>query len=309
MEQTTFTTYFSPRGFEPELEQELALKKIPIHARYGRIFVCSKIQARKKPEILWADDVWEESRYLNFTSIGEAVKHLKTHKVRYTHYTTKNHRRGEFILEGLPSIKSKRIDFLSPLPDKPRGIFTLLSENEMLYSPHCLSKIPLGEHEFVEDKSNPPSRAYLKLWELFTIHGIVPKPQETCLDLGACPGGWTWVLANLGCKVISVDKAELDPRLMSDSKIQYLSESAFGLDPKSIGPVDWLFSDIICYPEKLLGLVEKWRAAGTVKNFACTIKFQGETDYKTLDAFKQIPGSKIIHLYHNKHEVTWVCTL
>lgn len=308
MEQTTFITYFSPRGFEAELEKELALKKIPIHARYGRIFVCSKIQARKKPEILWADDIWEETQYLKFTSIGEAVKHLKNYKVRYTHYTTKNHRRGEFILEGLPSIKSKRLEFLATIPDKPRGIFTLLSENELLFSPSCSSKIPLGEHEFVEDKSNPPSRAYLKLWELFTIHGYTPKPDEICMDLGACPGGWTWVLSNLGCKVISVDKAELDPRLMSDPKVQYLSESAFGLDPKKVGHVDWLFSDIICYPEKLLGLVQKWREAG-IKNFACTIKFQGETDYKTMEAFKEFPGSKIIHLYHNKHEVTWVCTL
>lgn len=303
MEQTTFTTYFSPRGFEAELEKELALKKISIHAKYGRIFVCEK----NTKNILWIDDVWEDSQYLKFNSIGEAANHLKQYKVRYTHYTTQNHRRGEFILEKLPAIKQKRIDFMGQISDKPRGIFTLLNENELLFSYQCKSKIPIGEHEFNEDKTNPPSRAYLKLWELFTIHGSAPKPNEVCLDLGSCPGGWTWVLASLGCKVISVDKAPLDPRLMNHPQVQYYSESAFGLDPLKFGKVDWLFSDIICYPDKLLGLVQKWRDSGMVKNFACTLKFQGETDYKTMDAFlKEFPGSKIIHLYHNKHEVTWV---
>lgn len=303
MEQTTFTAYFSPRGFEAELEKELALKRIAIHARYGRIFVCTG----PAQSMVWVDDIWYDTQYLKFTSIGEAAKHLKQFKTRYTHYTSQNHRRGEFILEKLPSIKQKRLDFMAPLPDKARGIFTLLNENELVFSPDCLSKIPLGEHEFNEDKTNPPSRAYLKLWELFTIHGSTPKPNEVCLDLGSCPGGWTWVLANLGCKVISVDKAPLDPRLMNHQLVQYYSESAFGLDPLKFGKVDWLFSDIICYPDKLLGLVQKWRDSGMVKNFACTLKFQGETDYKTMDAFlKEFPGSKIIHLYHNKHEVTWV---
>ena len=30
-----------------------------------------------------------------------------------------------------------------------------------------------------------------------------------------------------------------------------------------------------CYPKRLFALVEKWRAAGTVRRFVCTVKFQG----------------------------------
>ena len=83
-------------------------------------------------------------------------------------------------------------------------------------------------------------------------------------------------------------------------------ESAFGLDPRSVGPVDWLCSDIVCYPERLLGLVERWMAAGQVRRFICTIKFQGATDFATQKRFAAIPGSRLLHLHHNKHELTWI---
>jgi 23S rRNA (cytidine2498-2'-O)-methyltransferase len=113
------------------------------------------------------------------------------------------------------------------------------------------------------------------------------------------------VLSNLGCDVISVDKAPLDASLSSRKNIRYLKKDAFTLKPEDIGPIDWLFSDIICYPAKLLELVQTWRQSGLVKNFVCTIKFQGETDFESLKAFQSIAGSHTQHLFVNKHEVTW----
>ena len=50
----------------------------------------------------------------------------------------------------------------------------------------------------VEDKEGPPNRAYLKLWEALVRLRRWPGPGERCLDLGASPGGWTYVLAKLG---------------------------------------------------------------------------------------------------------------
>ena len=83
-------------------------------------------------------------------------------------------------------------------------------------------------------------------------------------------------------------------------------ESAFALAPDAIGPLDWFFSDIVCYPTRLLELVRRWLAAGTVRRFVCTLKFQGATDHATAREFAAIPGSRLIHLHHNKHELTWV---
>ena len=161
---------------------------------------------------------------------------------------------------------------------------------------------------FQEDKENSPSRAYLKLWEVFTLHGVRPKSGARVLDLGSSPGGWTWVLQQLGCEVTSVDKADLDPRVARLARIKMLRQDAFKVKPQDVGPIDWLFSDLICYPAKLLELVQIWQTGAGIKNFVCTIKFQGSTDFQTMKLFAAIPGSRLVHLCHNKHEVTWILT-
>jgi 23S rRNA (cytidine2498-2'-O)-methyltransferase len=208
------------------------------------------------------------------------------------------------IQEQLPALKNPPLIFGSPLPERTLGFWTLKEAQQLYYSSETSSSLPLGEAIFVEDKT-APSRAYLKLWEYFTVTGRAPRAGETCIDLGSSPGGWTWVLSNLGCQVISVDKAPLTEELQADPRIRKLKKDAFQLKPEDIGPVDWLFSDIICYPHKLLDLVHMWMSSGLVKNFVCTIKFQGETDFASLKAFQNIPGSEIRHLTANKHEVTW----
>ena len=80
----------------------------------------------------------------------------------------------------------------------------------------------------------------------------------------------------------------------------------FVAPPREIGPVDWLCSDVICYPKRLLALVKTWLASGLARRFVCTLKFQGETDFATMNEFAAIPGSQLLHLHANKHELTWV---
>ena len=173
-------------------------------------------------------------------------------------------------------------------------------------APHSTNPFPNGEIQFVEDRIGPPSRAYLKLWEVLTLIGRRPGPGAKRLDLGSSPGGWSWAFEQMGAQVISVDKAPLAPEIARLPGIEHRLESAFALDPRTAGPVDWLFSDVVCYPARLLGMVERWLAAGTCRNFICTVKFQGPTDHETARRFAAIPGSQLRHLFHNKHELTWI---
>jgi 23S rRNA (cytidine2498-2'-O)-methyltransferase len=138
------------------------------------------------------------------------------------------------------------------------------------------------------------------------VIGRRPQPGETCLDLGSSPGGWSWALQRMGARVISVDKAPLAPSVARLPGMEYRQESAFALDPRAVGPIAWLFCDIVCYPPRLLTLVERWLGARTCRNFVCTIKFQGETDHDTARRFAAIPGSELRHLFRNKHELTWI---
>ena len=180
----------------------------------------------------------------------------------------------------------------------------------MLASPRCSNPFPAGVIEFEEDREGPPSRAYLKLWEALTYVRGWPKPGDRCLDAGASPGGWTWALSRLGADVIAVDRSPLDEKIASMAGVTYCQHDAFTLKPEEIGQIDWLFCDVICYPKRLYEWIEKWLASGLCKNFVCTIKMQGNVDdgidFDTPRHFAAIPGSRVLHLYHNKHELTWI---
>lgn len=296
--ESEFTGYLAPEGFVDDLRAELGDR---VHAVYGDL-----VLAHGAPyKAVWAENIWLNPQWIKITSIGDAVAQLKAIQRNWWGYGFHLHGRGKLIQERLPHISAKPLQFPNLPPKSPLGSWTLIQENLILASPACSSPMPNGAYEFEENKEEPPNRAYLKLWEALTRAGKMPKPGETCIDLGACPGGWTWVLQSLGANVISVDKAPLEPRIAALPNVRYLSESAFGLKPETIGPVDWLFSDIICYPERLLRLVKAWKAAGLARNMVCTIKFQGETDFAAIKDFLEIPHSFAFHLYNNKHEITW----
>lgn len=295
---TGLTGYLAADGFEADLRAELG----DIVQEHGRLLLA---EGPARPAA-WAQNVWHDVVRIPIGSIGEGAKALRAIQRNWWPYAPGLHRRTALMVEKLPKVSAKPVVFGTPAPTAPLGSFTLTDEFTLLAAARCDSPFPNGECHFVEDKVTPPNRAYLKLWDAFTRLGLGPKPGELCLDLGACPGGWSWVIAGLGAKVISIDKAPLDPRIAAMPNITTRQESAFGLDPRFVGPVDWLFSDIICYPERLLNLVQRWRATGQVRNFLCTIKFQGDTDVATAQAFAAIPGSRLFHLFHNKHELTWV---
>lgn len=285
----------APPGLEDVLRDELGRR---FQKQHGRLFI-----ADDGPAPAFAQNTWFDVQRFEFKSISEAAKRLRDIQRNWWLHSLQSHRRAQLIRDALPPLKAKRIPFPSTVPSSPLGSWTLTDENTMLYAAKCTSPYPDGEIEYEENKTDPPSRAYLKLWEFFTLTGRAPKAGERTMDLGSSPGGWTWVLDQLGSNVLSVDKAPLSAEAKFSSRVESRAESAFALDPKSVGKVDWLFSDIICYPERLLELVRKWEPYAA--NMVCTIKFQGETDFKTLEQFKAIPGSTVRHLYNNKHELTW----
>ena len=133
-----------------------------------------------------------------------------------------------------------------------------------------------------------------------------PGAGDRCLDLGASPGGWTWLLARTGAHVLAVDKAPLDPSVDAMANVTWQEGSAFALEPEDVGPVDWWCSDIIAYPDRLLDLVTRWLTSGLVRNLVCTIKFQGPTDHDAAARFGALDGAQVMHLDQNKHELTCV---
>lgn len=234
--------YLTAEGFEREL-----MKEVPdVEAVFGRLVIAGGAC----PAPAWAANIWLNPERIEAKSIGDVVRKLKSVQRNWVFYDPDWHRRHVLIQEQLPKVKVAPIEFLGVIPSAPLGSWSLIDREILLFSSRCSSPFPNGEVHMVENKIDPPSRAYLKLWETFTVHGVRPQAGEKCLDLGSSPGGWTWVLAQLGCEVISVDKAPLAGALAAHPKVRYVSESAFALEPTSVGRIDWLFSDVICYPER-----------------------------------------------------------
>ena len=298
------TAYLAAEGFDGQLLEELRRCAVVPVVTHGRLLICdgSAVPAA------WAANIWHDCIELPVASIGTAAKALRDIQRNWAMYAPLHHRRAALVQEKLPHVSAKPIVFPAAAPNAPLGAWTLLAPDRMLAAARCNSPFPNGEVVLIEDKLGPPSRAYLKLWEALVRLRCWPQPGERCLDLGASPGGWTWVLAKLGATVVAIDKAPLDPKVSAMPGVEWRGESAFALDPASVGPVDWLFSDIVCYPARLLRLVERWREAGLVRNFVCTLKFQGETDHDTAETFAAMPGATVLHLSHNKHELTFLLT-
>ncbi|MBO1080212.1 SAM-dependent methyltransferase [Roseomonas haemaphysalidis] len=293
------SAYLAAEGFEAELAEELRRAGAPVAAWHGLL----ALSPAPPLPAAWALDVWTDPREMEVPSIKGAATLLRGLQRNWALYPATHHRRAALIEAALPPVKARALRFPELPPAGHLGAWTLLGADRMLASPTKSSPFVNGAVRFEEDREGPPSRAYLKLWEALTRLGRWPGPGETVLDLGAAPGGWTWALAQLGCAVVAVDKAAMDPAVAALPNVSVRTESAFGLEPSQQPAVDWLFSDIICYPSRLLGLVNRWREAGRARNFVCTLKFQGETDHDTAAAFAAIPGARVFHGAHNKHEL------
>jgi 23S rRNA (cytidine2498-2'-O)-methyltransferase len=309
--------YLAAHGFIDQLREELRRRRVVVSRQHERLLICEGDAI----DAAWAANVWHDCVEQPVPSIAAAAQALRDIQRNWAMYAPLHHRRASLIQARLPHVSAKPIVFPAAAPAAPLGSWTLLAPDlparnrsgfasakagRLLAAARCSSPFANGEVAFVEDRTGPPNRAYLKLWEALVRLGRWPRPGERCLDLGASPGGWTWALARLGAEVLAVDKAPLDPKVAAMPGVTWRGESAFALEPPSVGRVDWLCSDIVCYPARLLRLIEKWRASGLVGTFVCTVKFQGATDHDAVSAFAAIPGAKLMHLHHNKHELTFI---
>ena len=305
LSETFASAYLAPEGYETPLEEELALRGVPVAARRGRLF----LSPEPAVAAAWAQNIWHYPAWIPVTSIADAAQKLRGLQRNWACAPHAFFRRAALVQAALPKVGRKPFVFGAPVPGTPMGGWTLWDEHTILAAPETSSPFANGEIAFEENTTEPPSRAYLKLWEAFTVTGICPAPGEVCLDLGSAPGGWTWVLASLGGRVFSVDRAELAPHVAAMPNVNHCARSsAFGLEPHIAGAVDWLFCDVACYPSRLWEMVGRWLDKGVCRNFLCTLKFQGETDHATAAAFAAVPGSRLMHLSHNKHELTWFYT-
>lgn len=295
--------YFTRDSVREEFFDEVKNSGIRVKEIYEDIFY-----AESGERLYWVFDFWPNVTTLDFVSISDAAKKLRALSRRWIYAGGVAFRRGQLIAEALKSRKPKAIEFAAAENNPPCAAFTLENEKRILYSVVPLKQsFAGGKMAFVEDRKGPPSRAYLKLWEVITLTGIKLSAADSVLDLGATPGGWSYVAASLGARVTMLDRARPDESLFRKFPgIAFVKGD--GLQPAAelLAEATVILSDMACEPRKLLESIKGWVKLTKVRIMVCTLKFHGLSDKDVISRFAEIHGSEIYHLWHNGHELTWV---
>jgi 23S rRNA (cytidine2498-2'-O)-methyltransferase len=149
---------------------------------------------------------------------------------------------------------------------------------------HLLSPYPKGEVPGASDKT-APSRAFAKLVEAERRLGRAIQAGETCVDLGASPGSWTYAAVNRGAQVIAVDRSPLREDLMRHPRVVFQPGDAFGFEPPRAA--DWLLCDVIAAPERTAELLLEWLRRGWCRHFVVTLKLKDAPGADTLALLKR----------------------
>lgn len=168
-----------------------------------------------------------------------------------------------------------------------------------------ISAFLCGDVPLADDKS-APSRAFTKLVEAEQRLGRFIERGQTCVDLGASPGSWSYVAIQRGAHVIAVDRSELREDLMRNPRLRFETADAFKYKPPQT--VDWLVCDVIAAPQRSMDLLLEWLRERRMRNFVVTIKFKGHDEYALLETLKReapplCTEFRLKRLSANKNEV------
>ncbi|MDY0062166.1 MAG: SAM-dependent methyltransferase [Myxococcota bacterium] len=176
----------------------------------------------------------------------------------------------------------------------------------------ALSLAP-GGRDRMRATRDRPSRAARKVQEALSWLGIAPGRGEVCADLGAAPGGWSWVLLGLGARVVAVDPANLSPELASHRGLTHVQRSAFEFAPED--ELDWLFCDMAWRPLEVAQLLAKWGRRRWARLLVANLKLPMKRKAETVEELREVVtagGWKRVRtrqLYHDRDECTMIAHL
>ena len=169
--------------------------------------------------------------------------------------------------------------------------------------------------------ADAPSRSTLKLEE--AILTFVPQAEEkkrfteemTGVDLGACPGGWTYQLVKRGLFVYAVDHGKMAASLHDTGRIEHCAEDGFKFQLPKRKQIDWLVCDMVEQPIRISKLMAKWLINGWCRETIFNLKLPMKKRYQEVqlclnyleeELTKQGLWFKIQakHLYHDREEIT-----
>jgi len=168
--------------------------------------------------------------------------------------------------------------------------------------------------------SDAPSRSTLKLEEAF--HVFIPADEWDerlasgmyAVDLGACPGGWTWQLVKRSMMVHAVDNGTMAPSLMDTGQVFHHREDGFKYRPTRSN-IYWLVCDMVEKPVRVANLMADWLVNGWCREAIFNLKLPMKKRYEEVSQNLAMIDEKLKanginaqiqarQLYHDREEVT-----
>ncbi len=165
-----------------------------------------------------------------------------------------------------------------------------------------------------------PSRSTLKLEEAF--HVFIPyeewderlKGGLNAVDLGACPGGWTYQLVKRSMMVYAIDNGAMSEKLMATGQVKHYREDGFKFIPKKHN-IYWLVCDMVEKPTKVTELIAKWLVNGWCREAIFNLKLPMKKRYEEVKQNLQLLNNELNNnkinvqiqakqLYHDREEIT-----
>ncbi len=183
---------------------------------------------------------------------------------------------------------------------------------------HNASPWPLGIPR-LRFPAGAPSRSAHKLLEALATLLSAEELQlhlrggMRAVDLGAAPGGWSWVLAERGLHVTAVDRGKLAAAVLATEMVEHVPADGFTWRPRR--KVDWMVCDIVDKPARVTALAGQWLARGDCRATIFNLKLPMQRRYQqvrqSLAALEEIlrPVEREFvlrarQLYHDREEVT-----
>ncbi|WP_242112986.1 23S rRNA (cytidine(2498)-2'-O)-methyltransferase RlmM [Luteimonas aquatica] len=173
--------------------------------------------------------------------------------------------------------------------------------------------------------ADAPSRSALKLEEaLLTLLDAEPRgtrgegsesasalrPGMRAADLGAAPGGWTWVLTRHGLRVSAIDNGPLRQHVLDTGLVEHLRADGFHWQPPA--PLDWMVCDMVEQPRRVAERMATWFREGwcrhAIFNLKLPMKKRWDETRLCLDLFAAQAEKPLRvrarQLYHDREEIT-----
>ncbi|HVR81068.1 MAG TPA: 23S rRNA (cytidine(2498)-2'-O)-methyltransferase RlmM [Luteimonas sp.] len=164
--------------------------------------------------------------------------------------------------------------------------------------------------------ADAPSRSALKLEEaLLTLldddeRAQLLRPGMRAADLGAAPGGWSWVLGRQGLRVSAIDNGPLRQHVLDSGLVEHLRADGFAWQPKQA--LDWMVCDMVEQPRRVAERMATWLRESwcrqTIFNLKLPMKKRWDETRLCLDLIAEQAQRPLAirarQLYHDREEIT-----